>query len=35
VAVAFHPELAGERRLHEQLLSLNGYRRPANSRSRR
>jgi 5'-phosphate synthase pdxT subunit len=35
VAVAFHPELAGERRLHEQLLSLNGYRRPASSRSRR
>jgi 5'-phosphate synthase pdxT subunit len=26
VAVAFHPELAGERRLHELVLGLNGMR---------
>jgi 5'-phosphate synthase pdxT subunit len=26
VAVAFHPELAGERRLHELVLALNGRR---------
>jgi len=24
IAVAFHPELAGETRLHELLLSMNG-----------
>ncbi|MBV9309655.1 MAG: pyridoxal 5'-phosphate synthase glutaminase subunit PdxT [Solirubrobacterales bacterium] len=34
LAVAFHPELAGETRLHELLLGLNGYRVPARSRSR-
>jgi 5'-phosphate synthase pdxT subunit len=34
VAVAFHPELAGERRLHELLLGMNGYETPAGSRSR-
>jgi 5'-phosphate synthase pdxT subunit len=34
VAVAFHPELAGERRLHELLLAMNGYEMPAVSRSR-
>ena len=31
LAVAFHPELARDPRLHEQLLRLNGYRRPASS----
>jgi 5'-phosphate synthase pdxT subunit len=34
IAVAFHPELAGETRLHEMLLGLNGYREPAGSRGR-
>jgi pyridoxal 5'-phosphate synthase pdxT subunit len=34
IAVAFHPELAGETRLHELVLGLNGYRVPARSRSR-
>ena len=34
IAVAFHPELAGERRLHELVLGLNGYRVPARSRAR-
>jgi 5'-phosphate synthase pdxT subunit len=32
IAVAFHPELAGETRLHELALGLNGYRVPARSR---
>ena len=34
IAVAFHPELAGETRLHELVLGLNGYRVPARSRPR-
>jgi pyridoxal 5'-phosphate synthase pdxT subunit len=36
VAVAFHPELAGEPRLHELLLAMNGsgYETPTRSRSR-
>jgi 5'-phosphate synthase pdxT subunit len=34
LAVAFHPELAGDRRLHELLLTQNGQGTPAGSRAR-
>ncbi len=33
IAVAFHPELSGETRLHELLLGMNGGRLPAGSES--
>jgi 5'-phosphate synthase pdxT subunit len=34
LAVAFHPELAGETRFHELLLEMDGAQRPAGSRAR-
>jgi 5'-phosphate synthase pdxT subunit len=33
LAVSFHPELAGEARLHELLLAMNGFSRAASASS--